>query len=65
MIRSNEILYIDDSRYQIQEDLLYNGEEFYKVKKEFEKMGKCVNIDMLLSKEIDHKLGQIWFNEIL
>lgn len=65
LIRSDEILYINDLSYQISEDLFYIGEEFNKVKKEFEKIGKCVNIDILINKEIDHELGQIWFNEIL
>lgn len=64
-IRSNEILYINDLSYQIPEDLFYKGEEFNKVKKEFESIGKCVELKKLLNKEIDHELGQIWFNEIL
>lgn len=62
---SNEILYINDLSYQIPEDLFYKGVEFNKVKKEFAKIGKCVKIERLLNQELDHELGQIWFNEIL
>jgi len=62
-IGSDEILYINDLSYQIPEDLFYRGEEFIKVKKEFELIGKCVEIEGLLNQEVDHELGQIWFNE--
>ena len=62
-IGSNEILYINDLSYQLPEDLFYRGEEFIKVKKEFELIGKCVEIERLLNQEVDHELGQIWFNE--
>lgn len=62
-IGSNEILYINDLSYQIPEDLFYRGEEFITVKKEFELIGKCVEIERLLNHEVDHELGQIWFNE--
>lgn len=61
----DEILYINDLSYQEPEDLFYKGEEFDKVKSEFKQIGKCEPIEKLLNGEIDHELGQIWFNKYL
>lgn len=62
-IGGDEILYINDLAYQEPEDLFYKGEDFKHVKSELLKIGSCKNLSQLYGREIDHELGQIWFNQ--
>lgn len=64
-LSGNQILYINDLSYQEPEDLFYKGELFETVKSKFQEIGKMELIQRLLSNEIDHEMGQVWFNELV